>query len=433
MIFSIMHITDRIYSLLQNAAHKVALLVVLFVAVMLCACSSDSGNDEPDTTTRTVNVTLTLAVNPTSNSGAAGSKAFTRSTRATTTFTDGTWDPIDHPEAGVGFENYIDAERLHVVFYNADGSRLAEVQNKVLLTTDDKNIYQVKGDMRIAAGGDLNAPVTFTGKVVVYANVDAPTDASSPWYLGSASIKDVADKATFSYSAPTTATPAGIRQGGMEAIPMWGMQDYASTPIELRGGLYSDLGTIYLLRSMAKVSLHFTKEMREAGFQFTDVKLNNYNLSGAVAPPYANFSALTTTTALTYARSFNVPEGITSSAGPLNFLAHEGDTVSLNLYIPEYQNVPTGDTRVGTLIEETCATITVGIRRVLNGVTTDYEVTKPLYFADYTDGRRPTEATDGYDIVRNHHYRYFILNDHLDLRLVVEPWTVVRHSNPIEI
>lgn len=432
MIFSIMHITDRIYSLLQNAAHKVALLVVLFVAVMLCACSSDSGNDEPDTTTRTVNVTLTLAVNPTSNSGAAGSKAFTRSTRATTTFTDGTWDPIDHPEAGVGFENYIDAERLHVVFYNADGSRLAEVQNKVLLTTDDKNIYQVKGDMRIAAGGDLNAPVTFTGKVVVYANVDAPTNESPTWTWQS-NLDALTNAATFPYSAPTTATPAGIRQGGMDAIPMWGMQDYASTPIELRGGLYSDLGTIYLLRSMAKVSLHFTKEMREAGFQFTDVKLNNYNPSGAVAPPYANFSTLTTTTALTYARSFNVPEGITSSAGPLNFLAHEGDTVSLNLYIPEYQNVPTGDTRVGTLIEETCATITVGIRRVLNGVTTDYKVTRPLYFADYTDGRRADDDHNGYDIVRNHHYRYFILNDHLDLRLVVEPWTVVRHSNPIEI
>lgn len=412
----------NIYLLLSHAARRVALLALLLVAVMLTACSDDGGNAVEEDNVRNVNVTLTLSVNPPSNSGSARSKAFIRETEATTF--DGTWEEIKPAEDGKGFENYIDVNRLHVVFYNADGTFLAEVKNKLLLPTKDENIYEVKGNMTISAtdaGADLNAPVTFGGKVVVYANVDEDA-ASNLW---STDLNNVADNATFAYSAPTTAKSDGSQVVGMTAIPMWGIQDYSAKKIELRGGLYNDLGTIYLLRSMAKVSVHFTKEMREAGFCFTEIQLHNYNGKGCLVPPYANISRIESTKTLSYANSFHVPVGIAANNGLLNFLGAANDTVSLNLYIPEYQNVADANTRIGA--ETTSpATITIGLRRVLNGVTTEYTVTKPLRFRNYTDGQ--PDPTNGYDIVRNHHYRYFIVNDRLDLRLEVEPWTVVTHT-----
>lgn len=412
----------NIFLLLRHAAHRVALLAVMLLAVMLAACSDDSDNSKPDDNVRNVNVTLTLSVNPPSNSGSARSKAFTRD--AVTTSFDGTWENINPAEDGKGFENYIDVSRLHVIFYDKDGNFLAEVQNKLLLPTKDENIYQVKGNMTISAtdaGTDLNAPVTFGGKVVVYANVDENTDGNL-WRTG---LENVAANATYAYSAPTTAKPDGSLLSGMTAIPMWGLQDYSSNTIELKGGLYNDLGTIYLLRSMAKVSVHFTKEMREAGFRFTNIQFNNYNRQGCIAPPYANIIRLASTKALSYANSFHVPAGIMSNSGPLDFLGAVNDTVSLNLYIPEYQNVADATKRTG-VESSSPATITIGFRRILNGVTTEYNVTTPLRFRDYTNGK--PDPTNGYDIVRNHHYRYFILNDHLDLRLEVEPWTVVTHT-----
>lgn len=426
--------TDIISQILHTAGRRILMIVAVVLGVAGLASCSDGGDEPEQMDTHTVSVTLTLAVNqPTS---AAHSRAFTRQTtdknqspenNKETTYTPGTWNDDYTSEDGRNFENYIDVNKLHVVFYSSDGEYLAEVQNLVVRNTNKENVYEVEGNMLISVartvGKENNGQVTFDGKVVVYANIDAPASAT-PWNFTN-NLEDITKKATFSYASHTTSNTDRVRQGGMEAIPMWGIEDFRTNTISLNAGQHQDLGTIYLLRSMAKVSVHFTNEMREAGFQFTKIELNNYNTSGSVAPEYNNIKSIVSTKELTYAQSFHLPNDVTVQAGPLSFLQKENDTVSLNLYIPEYQNVVDDGTRVGAETG-TPATISIGIKRVLNGTTTNYSVTEPLRFRDYDTNGKVTER--GFDIVRNHHYRFYIYNDHLDLRLVVEPWTVVTHT-----
>lgn len=374
------------------AAVVPALLMALFV---LASCSSDDEAVQP-VQPKVVQVQLTLAV----GQPAAGNAAKRGTTRAAD---DTDWTQYSPKEDGVGIENYIDVSRLHIVLYDTEGTVAAIVRN-LRMTTAADGTYNVFGNMTIPVDR-LSGTGAFTGRIMVFANVDDPLPAETDggWRQ---SLADIASTA-FSYDKTNSAgSPSTLT---LDAIPMWGVT-YASN-IELNGGESNDLGTIDLLRAMSKVTVHLTKAMRDRGFSFKSITLSRHNTGGCVMPAADKVTALTAaegTKNLTYADCFHLPADVTADTEALSFLKAEGDTVSQTLYIPEYDN--------GT------SPATVSVALLYNGKEA---VSGTLEFKDYTDGSATGSA---YNICRNHHYRFEVYSSGLKVDLHVVPWVKIEHT-----
>lgn len=309
-----------------------ALAVVVGIAVAACSDSEDATLPQEQ---RYLQVYFTIGLNDAS----MGTRAQTRAGNEgipndPKDDKHGTWDPIDTAEVANSLENRIDVSRMHAVFYDKDGGYISQVQNLTLTTTDKDNVYDVFGIMAVPVSGNATS-YTFDGKVIVYANVDDNSFEDS--------LQKVANDLTYSYT-PTTADGNTLKEkNGLSAIPMWGVKDFSSDPKVLNQGERVDLGQIDMLRAMAKVSVHLTDSMRKQGYYFTSVSLDRYNDCGLVAPNVLNVNNdlnITNTKALTYLQSFHLPSSLStvSPDGGLSFLNAAGDTTSLTLYIPEYQN-----------------------------------------------------------------------------------------------
>lgn len=255
-------------------------------------------------------------------------------------------------------------------------------------------------------------------------------------------MQEAAESAVYTYTpttATTTANGATLKEG-LESIPMFGFRKFDQTDdnkIVIQRAGHTDLGVIPVLRAMAKVSVELTQEMIAAHFTLQSVSLSNYNTSGMVAPLYSNFfkdgyynifkDGYYNILPLTYANSFNLPESPGYNSGSIAFEATDGtneQTTSLNLYIPEYRNVEASSiTRLGTL-QSSAATISVTIHRNYDDGKENYTRTGTLRFCDYNTNGQP-DTSNGYDIVRNHHYHYYIYSKELDVKVKVEKWNVI--------
>lgn len=432
------------YVIRALAAHRSAKAygLVLLLCLLLTACSSDStngddageqnifveftiymgddadvsnakpatgtvDNDKKPATGTPINdtpyaTTADNAAKPATAAGSATRPTTTHSDPATRAADDIDWTRYDPAEDGEGIENRLDINRLHVLLYTADdkgqlGQLAGEVRNLTLRSTDNKNEYRVYGNMEIPKDR-LTASETFSGRVVVVANADAPADWT-PAQL---------DRTVYAYeSSKSVGTPQTLT---LNSIPMWGISPVLS--MTLKGGTYNDLGTIDLLRAMAKVTVSLGDDMVKDGFTLKAVTLSPHNTSGSVMPAMTNVATLGPaegTRYLTYDESFHLPGGVTADQVPLSF-ATEGSTRSLTLYLPEYDNVSTGATPA-----------TIGVTALYHG----REHTATLQFRGYSGGR-PTGAA--YNIVRNHHYNYVVYNSGLSVNLHVTPWVKFEHE-----
>ena len=306
---------------------KTTSLHIAFAALLsLLSFASCSRNDEvavAEGEEGKVYVTLTLSI----NGEEVGSRA--------------DWLPgQDTDEPGVGWENEID--NLQILIYDDADEYVGTVED--LFASNSQYVGTLSGTNWQSG----------TYKFVVLANFTANNT-------------NLTDLASITYNQDA------------EYIPMWGV---LKSYFNFAAGERTNIGSIDLLRAMAKVEVSFSDDFPTDEYTIGNVILSPYNTKGNCLP--AGYASVDATSELDREEaspaSFN-PLASKSSTAPLPFTNENG---KYYIYLPEYDN--------GT----DAAKITV----IVNGET--YE----LEFKDYENGA-PKEETQ-YDIVRNHIYRYTI-------------------------
>lgn len=294
-------------------------------------------------------------------------------------------------DPGTEMENSIDFSRFHVVFYQANQQMAGILQNMVLIHMGG-NIYRLTGSLPVS--NKVLVGNHFEGKMVVYANFDMSSNDLKKGY------KDeiIAQKA-FDYEA------------NPKYLPMWGIQKVAFT---LAAGKRQDFSDIELLRAVAKVKVHLSKDMKNNGWSIHSMQLFNYNNKGYCMPgKYTDCEQTASLTHEEFEHFYNSRQtcGITMK-----------DDVPI--YLPEYQNN-------GQVDADKCV---IKLKLARNGIVerddSGNEKEYTLRFIDYTD--QGTEGTTINDIVRDHYYIFEVYkgsNGQNLVKLTVRKWNVRKHED----
>lgn len=333
-------------------------LHILFVCgglLLLVGCITEEGVTPADTGSAQVSFVLSLT-----DAGA--------STRAT-------WGDDYTKEVGNNYENRIDPDDVQVMLFNTSGDRVA--------TVDILSYYPLN---------DGTADYRFIGSVTT--EDDALTSGQSYKLMVFANCGEITDDSeleslSFDYDA--------------QLIPMWGV---ITKDLTLEKGKQQDLGTIDLLRAMAKIEINLASAISET-HTITGATLNKYNEHGYCLPK--DYAAVGNTKELEQETGTN--EEISTFhplSSPLETLplVISTDEKTAWLYIPEYDNSTDPATISITLSDETTGT---------------------LEFKDYANG---TATGDAHDIVRNHIYRYTVNVEtgKLTVQYRALPWNLVKTS-----
>lgn len=327
---------------------------IIYIAALavVTSCSSDL-TGEPALSEK-VNVTFTLAMN-----GSSPARSV-----------DETWgDGYTPSEIGDDKDNLIDINGLQVLIYSVDGNGQLTYWKKVeqILTTQDptnKNIYHFTGSLSI-----VKKQIPQTLRIMVFAN--CPNEIEGTELSGLQYQKET----SIDYAA--------------ERIPMWGVATYAD--LKLLPGTSEDLGTIYLLRAMAKVEVTLDETIQD--YSLENVELNKYNSKGNCLPN--GYSEKTETTEFGVETVFNPSSSLVNGALPFSKLGNNRYVV----YIPEYNNEGEGNT----------ARIEVTLNKKGGQPV---KLNEPyIYFRNGED----------FNIIRNHYYQFNItsVNDN-NLELAIQ-------------
>lgn len=336
-----------------NAKYIPALLLLLAATLVSCVYD-DAPVLRNDDGRQAVQVTFTLA---------AGNAP---------TDTRATWGD-DYPnENGTAWESAIDPDDLQVLLYTTDNAYVARVENLVYFRNDDGVTYTYHGQLT-ASSDDLTPGTEY--KIMVFANCGINNDTET----------------NISTLANTTFT-----RDGADYIPLWGVK---TTTLALTPGTADNLGTIDLLRAMAKIEVTLSAALTDE-YTLSSITLNRYNTRGYCLP--AGYATASQTTDLdredgTAPISFNPNESLATNAAPFT-ISTDGNTAVC--YLPEYE---AEDANPAVL------TITLNSKAYT------------LDLKDYT-----TNAY--YDLVRNHIYRYTITGVNkgtLTVQYRVLPWELV--------
>ena len=200
---------------------------------------------------------------------------------------------LDDYVQGNVYENRIDAGGLQVLFYSTDLEKCyGKVENISLFKTNASHIYRFVGDLKVS-GVSASAPLAC--KVMVFANCPNVT-TTTPL----ATLEYVYNADSFKNESTN--------------IPMWGVATFGNNGtsdarLSLVPGEEEDLGTIYLLRSMAKVEVVMGEEAAKK-YDLANVTLKGgYHTKGLCLPKSYN-SASVTRDMDTSAEMFNVTNNL---------------------------------------------------------------------------------------------------------------------------
>ena len=350
------------------------LLFVSLIGTLATSCSQDDVVQQADDDV--INVTFTLMMSDPKS-------------RALDDYVTGT-------EQGNVYENRIDAGGLQVLFYSTDlKTCYGKVENISLFKTDASHIYRFVGDLRVS-GVSASAPLAC--KVMVFANcrnVDSTTALATLEYV---------------YNADNFKNES-------TNIPMWGVATFVNngstdTRLRLIPGEEEDLGTIYLLRSMAKVEVVMSNEAA-AEYDLANVTLQGGYHTEGLCLPKNYIGASVTTDMNTSTEMFNVTDDLSSESTDLAFKQVTANSQYV-LYLPEYAVTADSKIMVSVLYKD--------------GETgPNLKGKNFIYFKKYTDGAT-SETAESFNIVRNHYYQYIIRSVKedapLNLELTVKPWNL---------
>jgi hypothetical protein len=223
------------------------------------------------------------------------------------------WDDYDPKDDGTAYENAINTEQLQIKVCDENGTIIGDVENVIAINngTDTNPEYSITGTWENAADKLSKAK-----KIMVFANCG--TSIVTP-----GNIQNLA----FARSATT------------QYIPMWGVTTLTN---ELVVGKSNNLGTIDLLRSLAKVKVKLADGMKSRKYSLGAMQLNNYNTSGYTLP--LTYNTVASTAAIRFGNSLHANSSWAQSITMTN-----NDDESIMLYIPEYDNINAATDRKATI------------------------------------------------------------------------------------
>ena len=287
----------------------------------------------------------------------------------------GSWGDGYLNEDAIAFENRIAYDSLRVLFYrNSDNAFVGEASD-IMFWGNPSNVdgYRVTCDV---SAFDLTVGTEY--KIMLLVNT--PGTGRN------------LDNLTFDISSVNY--PQGY-------IPMWGVSSFVATGEELQ-----DVGTIDVLRAMAKVEVVLSNEVIANGYTLDGVQLTHHNSSGYCLP--AGWSTVSSTTELDQEECARALHSHVSTG--LSLKEVEADR-SWWVYIPEFNVLHTAANRpvIG---------VTLG-----DGSSEPLEFPDAIRFGSYDQGGALIEGTE-HDIVRNHIYRFNItaIAGGLEIDYEVVPW-----------
>lgn len=293
------------------------------------------------------------------------------------------WDNYDPKDDGTAYENAINTEQLQIKVCDENGTIIGDVENVIAINngTDTNPDYSITGTWENAADKLSKAK-----KIMVFANCG--TSIVTP-----GNIQNLA----FARSATT------------QYIPMWGVTTLTN---ELEMGKSNNLGTIDMLRSLAKVKVKLADGMKARNYSLGALQLNNYNTSGYSLPLTYNTAA--STAAIRFGNSLHANSSWAQSIA----MTGDGDE-SIMLYIPEYDNINAATDRKAT----------ISLQLMRDG---EEEGNYTLHFCNYTPEGAP-DAASTYNIQRNHYYEYTVgrTDDQVKIVLNVKKWNLRQHDEII--
>lgn len=293
------------------------------------------------------------------------------------------WDDYDPKDDGTAYENAINTEQLQIKVCDENGTIIGDVENVIAINngTDTNPEYSITGTWENAADKLSKAK-----KIMVFANCG--TSIVTP-----GNIQNLA----FARSATT------------QYIPMWGVTTLTN---ELVVGKSNNLGTIDLLRSLAKVKVKLADGMKSRKYSLGAMQLNNYNTSGYTLP--LTYNTVASTAAIRFGNSLHA----NSSWAQSITMTNNGDE-SIMLYIPEYDNINAATDRKAT----------ISLQLMRDG---EEEGNYTLHFCNYTPEGAP-DAASTYNIQRNHYYEYTVGRTDVQVKIVlnVKEWNLRQHDEII--
>ena len=293
------------------------------------------------------------------------------------------WDDYDPKDDGTAYENAINTEQLQIKVCDENGTIIGDVENVIAINngTDTNPEYSITGTWENAADKLSKAK-----KIMVFANCG--TSIVTP---------DNIQNLAFASSATT------------QYIPMWGVTTLTN---ELVVGKSNNLGTIDLLRSLAKVKVKLADGMKSRKYSLGAMQLNNYNTSGYTLP--LTYNTVASTAAIRFGNSLHA----NSSWAQSIVMTGDGDE-SIMLYIPEYDNINAATDRKAT----------ISLQLMRDG---EEEGNYTLHFCNYTPEGAP-DAASTYNIQRNHYYEYTVgrTDDQVKIVLNVKEWNLRQHDEII--
>ena len=293
------------------------------------------------------------------------------------------WDDYDPKDDGTAYENAINTEQLQIKVCDENGTIIGDVENVIAINngTDTNPDYSITGTWENAADKLSKAK-----KIMVFANCG--TSIVTP---------DNIQNLAFARSATT------------QYIPMWGVTTLTN---ELVVGKSNNLGTIDLLRSLAKVKVKLADGMKARNYSLGALQLNNYNTSGYTLP--LTYNTVASTAAIRFGNSLHA----NSSWAQSITMTNNGDE-SIMLYIPEYDNINAATDRKAT----------ISLQLMRDG---EEEGNYTLHFCNYTPEGAP-DAASTYNIQRNHYYEYTVglTDDQVKIVLNVKEWNLRQHDEII--
>ena len=293
------------------------------------------------------------------------------------------WDDYDPKDDGTAYENAINTEQLQIKVCDENGTIIGDVENVIAINngTDTNPDYSITGTWENAADKLSKAK-----KIMVFANCG--TSIVTP-----GNIQNLA----FTMASTT------------QYIPMWGVTTLTN---ELVVGKSNNLGTIDLLRSLAKVKVKLADGMKSRKYSLGAMQLNNYNTSGYTLP--LTYNTVARTAAIRFGNSLHA----NSSWAQSITMTNNGDE-SIMLYIPEYDNINAATDRKAT----------ISLQLMRDG---EEEGNYTLHFCNYTPEGAP-DAASTYNIQRNHYYEYTVgrTDDQVKIVLNVKEWNLRQHDEII--
>lgn len=308
---------------------------------------------------------------------------------------------------------------LQVFVYDTNNKYLGKVQNlsysRIGQTDNNHYQYSYTGSLPASISGDK-----VSAKFVIIANGNTyePTTAST--------LNDMASQVLSYGDGSGFKTVSGL-DAPATAIPMWGVLEV--NDCTLKAGWSTDIGDIYLLRTVAKLKVQLnTTNLTD--YHIYSATLSDYNQTMNIVPRgYKSINGTNieasfiscTDTKLLYTDDSSTKnqndETFNPNASQANAaIAFEKNSDgSLYLYLPEYDN--------------TNATAQLAVTLKL-GTTEETAKSYTFLIDRYTDGN--AEGTR-VDLVRNHVYTYQIddideATSRLDLQFTELPWNLVQSS-----